>query len=134
MSDQEQERLKRLREKQLQARDPLVKQRNFQHSSSVKEKRMRKPFSLAKAWKKDIPHIIKAPLYGLLLGVVVIFVLPMLWVSPYAIYAGAGDNPPADDLWSYLGKFTGPARRYQRPHQIDDGLRFALNLETDSAQ
>jgi hypothetical protein len=29
-------------------------------------------------------------LYGLLLGVVVIFVLPMLWVSPYAIYAGAG--------------------------------------------
>ncbi len=90
MSDQEQERLKRLREKQLQARDPLVKQRNFQHSSSVKERRMRKPFSLAKAWKKDIPHIIKTPLYGLLLGVVIIFVLPMLWISPFAIYAGVG--------------------------------------------
>jgi len=90
MSDQEQERLKRLRENQLQARDPLVKQRQFQHSSSVKEKRMRKPFSLAKAWKKDIPHIIKSPLYGLLFGVVVIFVLPMLWASPYALYAGIG--------------------------------------------
>ncbi len=89
MSDQEQERLKRLREKQLQARDPLVKQRQFQHSSSVKERRMRKTFSFAKAWK-DIPHIVKAPFYGLILGVVVIFVLPMLWASPYAIYAGAG--------------------------------------------
>ena len=89
MSDQEQERLKRLREKQLQARDPLVKQRQFQHSSSVKEKRMRKTFSMSKAWK-DIPHIVKMPFYGLILGVIVIFTLPMLWNSPYAIYAGVG--------------------------------------------
>ena len=89
MSNQEQERLKRLREKQLQARDPLVKQRKFQHSSSVKEKRMRKTFSMSKAWK-DIPHIIKAPFYGLILGVIVIFILPIFWDSPYAIYAAAG--------------------------------------------
>ncbi len=89
MSDQEQERLKRLREKQLQARDPLVKQRQFQHSSSVKERRMSKPFSMSKAWK-DIPHIIKTPFYGLILGVVLIFVLPILWVSPFAIYAALG--------------------------------------------
>jgi hypothetical protein len=89
MSDQEQERLKRLREKQLQARDPLVKQRQFQRSSSVKERRMRKPFSVSKAWK-DIPHIIKAPFYGLILGVIFIFVLPLLWVSPFAIYAALG--------------------------------------------
>ena len=89
MSDQEQERLKRLREKQLQARDPLVKQRQFQHSSAVKEKRMRKPFSMSKAWK-DIPHIIKAPFYGLILGVIFVFALPFFWKSPYAIYAGAG--------------------------------------------
>ncbi len=89
MSNQEQERLKRLREKQLQARDPLVKQRNFQHSSAVKEKRMRKPFSMSKAWK-DIPHIIKAPFYALILGVILVFVLPMLWDSPYAVIAAAG--------------------------------------------
>jgi hypothetical protein len=89
MSDQEQERLKRLREKQLQARDPLVKQRQFQRSSSVKERRMRKPFSMSKAWK-DIPHIVKAPFYGLILGVSAIFVLPTFWNSPYAIYTAAG--------------------------------------------
>ncbi len=86
MSDQESERLKRLREKQLADRDPLVKQRKFQHSSSVKEKRMRKPFSLSKAWS-DIPHIIKYPFYALIIGVILIFILPTLWDSPYAIFA-----------------------------------------------
>lgn len=87
MPDQETERLKRLREKQLAARDPLVKQQKFQHSSSVKEKRMRKPFSFAKAWG-DIPHVIKYPFYALIIGVAIIFILPTLWDSPYAILVG----------------------------------------------
>ena len=88
MSTQEQERLKRLREKQIADRDPLVKQRKFQHSSSIKEKRMRKPFSFSKAWG-EIPHIIKYPFYALIIGVIIAFILPTLWDSPYAIYAGA---------------------------------------------
>ena len=89
MPDSEAEKLKRLRQKQLTDRDPLVKQRQFQLSSAIKEKRMRKPFSLKKAWS-DIPHIIKSPFYGLLFGVIVIVILPNLWKSPYAILAGAG--------------------------------------------
>lgn len=102
MSNQEQEKLKRLRDNQLQARDPLVKQRQFQHSSSIKEKRMRKPFSMSKAWK-DIPHVIKVPFYGLILGIIVIFVLPTLWVSPYAIWVGAG----ATALFMIFGAILG---------------------------
>lgn len=86
MPDQESERLKRLRERQLADRDPLVKQRNFQRSSSVKEKRMRKPFSFSGAWK-DIPCIIKYPLYSLPLGLALVFFLPSLWVSPYSTIA-----------------------------------------------
>lgn len=89
MSDKEQERLKRLRDKQIATRDPLVKQRKFQRDIAVKTKRMRKPFSFAKAWS-DIPHIIRSPFYGLLLGVIVIFVVPKVWDSPYAFLAGAG--------------------------------------------
>ena len=89
MSTDEQERLKRLREKQLTARDPLVKQRKFQHSSSVKEIRMRKPFSLKKAWD-DIPHIIKMPFYGLLLGVFVMLVLPKVWESQWSVIVSGG--------------------------------------------
>lgn len=85
MSNQEQERLKRLREKQIADRDPLVKQRKLQQNYSVKAKRMRKPFKLTGAWR-DIPHIIRTPFYALLLGIAVIFILPALWESPLAIW------------------------------------------------
>lgn len=85
MSNQEQERLRKLREKQIADRDPLVKQRKVQQNYSVKSKRMHKPFKLTGAWK-DLPHIIRTPFYGLLLGIVVIFILPELWVSPFAIW------------------------------------------------
>ena len=89
MPESESDRLKRLRQKQLTDRDPLVKQRKFQRDSVVKEKRMRKPFSFTKAWS-DIPHSIRMPLYGLITGVLVIAILPNFWKSPYAIFAGAG--------------------------------------------
>jgi hypothetical protein len=89
MPESESERLKRLRQKQLADRDPLVKQRQFQRNSVIKEKRMRKPFSFKKAWS-DIPHSIRMPFYGLLIGVLVIVILPGFWRSPYAIFAGAG--------------------------------------------
>lgn len=89
MPDSENERLKRLRQKQLADRDPLVKQRQFQHNSVIKEKRMQKPFSFKKALN-DIPHSIRTPFYGLIIGILVIVILPNFWKSPYAILAGAG--------------------------------------------
>ena len=89
MPESESERLKKLRQKQLTDRDPLVKQRQFQHDSVIKEKRMRKPFSLKKAWS-DIPHSIKSPFYGLIIGVLVIVILPNFWKSPFAVLAGGG--------------------------------------------
>ncbi len=89
MPESESEKLKRLRQRQLADRDPLVKQRQFGHNSAAKEKRMRKPFSFKKAWD-DIPHSIRVPFYALIVGVVVIFVLPNFWKSPYAIFAGVG--------------------------------------------
>jgi len=84
MSNQEQERLRKLREQQLQARDPLAKQKKFQQISSKKARRIQKSFSLSEAWK-DIPHIVKTPFYGLIAGVILVIVLPRVWDSPYAI-------------------------------------------------
>ena len=89
MPDQESERLKRIRERQLTDRDPLAGERKFQRVTSVKEKRMRKPFSLKKEWKA-VPHVIKVPLYCLILGVIIMAAFIKLWDSPYALYAGAG--------------------------------------------
>lgn len=85
MPDQEQERLRKLRERQIADRDPLVKQRTVQRGYSNKAKRMRKPFKLGSAWK-DIPHIIRTPIYGLILGIIVAVILPKVWASPYAIW------------------------------------------------
>jgi len=89
MPDQESERLKRLRERQLKDRDPLAGERKFQHVTSVKEKRMYKPLSLKKEWKA-VPHVIKVPLYCLILGVIITAVLLITWNSPYALYVGVG--------------------------------------------
>jgi hypothetical protein len=89
MPESESERLKRLSQKQLADRDPLVKQRKFQHDSVVKEKRLQKPFSFRKAWS-EIPHSIRIPFFGLIVGVLVIVLLPNFWVSPYAIFTGLG--------------------------------------------
>ena len=88
VNDQELERLRRLRQSQLADRDPLVKQRQFQRSSAQREKRIKKPYSLGKMWK-DIPHAWKGFFYGLVLGTVVLLIVPMLWVSPWAIPCSA---------------------------------------------
>jgi hypothetical protein len=45
---------------------------------------MRKRFTLSGAWK-DIPHIIKSPLYGFLIGGIIALILPRFWNSPYTI-------------------------------------------------
>ena len=82
--NQEQERLKRLRDRQLSERDPLVKQRDFQRSSARREQKARKPYSLAKMWR-DIPHVWKGFFYGILLGTAVLIALPTFWVSPWSI-------------------------------------------------
>lgn len=89
MPNPEQERLKRLRDRQLQDRDPLVKGRQFHRESVIKEKRSKKPFSFSGAWA-DIPHIAKVPFYGLLMGILVIIALPYFWDSQWTFLAGAG--------------------------------------------
>lgn len=89
MPESEAERLQRLREKQLRDRDPLEKERKFQHSSSLKEKRMRKPLSLAEDWG-NIPQIVKVPVFGLIIGLIATYFIVRLWDWQYAIYVGVG--------------------------------------------
>jgi len=83
-NSQEQERLRRLRERQLADRDPHLKQRQFQHVSAQREKRLSKQsYSLGKMWE-DIPYVWKGFFYGLLIGLVVFLVIPTFWISPWA--------------------------------------------------
>jgi hypothetical protein len=86
-TSQEQERLRRLRERQLADRDPLVKQRNYQRTSAVRTQREIHSFSFKKSLSA-IPYVWRGALIGLILGLAVVFILPNLWASPYALLVG----------------------------------------------
>ncbi|MDD2922623.1 MAG: hypothetical protein PHQ36_10095 [Anaerolineales bacterium] len=89
MPESEAERLKRLRERQLRDRDPLANERKFQRNISIKEKRMQKPISLKEDWR-NIPHVVKAPLFAFVLGIIGTIILVRSWDWEYAVYVGAG--------------------------------------------
>ena len=86
--DREQERLRQLRQRQLADRDPLVKQRQFQRRHADLERRSRKPVTLSGMWG-DIPHIWRGFLFGALLGVITMAVVPVFWTSSWAFYCSA---------------------------------------------
>jgi hypothetical protein len=102
----EQDRLKRLRERQLTDRDPLVKQKHFQQTTAHKERKERgKRYTLGEAWR-TIPHIYRSPFIGLLLGLVAMFVIPAMWDSPWAFWAAVG----ATVLFIFIGMLIGRAQ------------------------
>ncbi|MBC8336964.1 MAG: hypothetical protein ISR59_13135 [Anaerolineales bacterium] len=80
--NQEQERLKRLRDQQLRARDPHVKQRKFQRRTAERERKRDNSYTLGDLWK-DIPLMVRYLLGGFLLGGLVILILPLIWDSPW---------------------------------------------------
>lgn len=86
-SDQEQERLRHLRERQLTDRNPHVKQREFYRSSNERERRSAKPFNLAEAWTV-IPQLWKVPFCAFLLGLVLLLVITNVWISIWAWIIG----------------------------------------------
>jgi len=65
--NQEQERLKRLREQQLRARNPKKKEQQFQRITADHERRRDRSYTLNDLWK-DTPIIIRYMLIGFLLG------------------------------------------------------------------
>jgi len=86
----EQERLKRLRDRQLAARDPHIKQRKREQIYVQREKRIAsKKTSFADMWR-DIPHTIKGPLYGLITGLVIFILLPNFWNSSWTLIVSLG--------------------------------------------
>jgi hypothetical protein len=83
--DPEQERLKKLRDQQLAARDPLDKHRQLQQVYLRKNRnRPGQRLSLKSMWA-EIPHIYKSSLYGFLIGLLVIWFLPQVWISRYSL-------------------------------------------------
>jgi hypothetical protein len=79
----EQERLMRLRERQLSVRDPQEKQRQFQRSTAERERRRSTSISLLEMWAV-IPQVWKGAVFGLIGGILIFVLLPRYWVSTWA--------------------------------------------------
>lgn len=86
MSD-EQERLKRLRERQLSARDPMTKIRKEQQYSAERERRIDRSVSLKEAWQ-TIPRIWRSVVWTVLLGGIATGILTSFFGVLWGILGG----------------------------------------------
>jgi hypothetical protein len=82
--DPEEERLKKLRDRQIADRDPQVKQRHYQQNYSRKNRQRAagQHLTLKSMWL-DLPHVIRSSFIGLVLGL-----LTLVWISRFAVPAG----------------------------------------------
>jgi hypothetical protein len=83
----EQERLMRLRERQLSVRDPQEKSRKFNRMAAERERQRDDSESLGEMWA-TIPSVWKGGLFGLAVGVPLAVLLPRYWDSPWAMPVG----------------------------------------------
>ena len=102
--DSEQERLRRLRDRQLATRDPQSKARTLHGGIARKQRRSVESFSLGRMWS-EIPHVWRDGFYGFLLGVLALAIVPRLWASPWAVPCSAGSAI----LLAIIGLFIGRA-------------------------
>jgi len=88
MSNQnEQERLRRIRDRQIQLRDPKIKDRKVQNGVAKKHRASVESFSIAKIWT-DLPKIITGTVIGMLVGLAILLVLPYLFSGAWVDIAG----------------------------------------------
>ena len=83
------ERFRRIRDKQIAARDPMIKVRKLDRSVAQKQRRMREPFSVSQMWA-DIPKTVRYMLLGGLVGLAALLVLPQFVPAPWDMIGGVG--------------------------------------------
>jgi hypothetical protein len=101
--DSEVERLKRLRDRQLQARDPHKKDRKLQRTISRRHRQAAEPFSVGRLWS-EIPHRWKGILYGALLGVLLVVLLPQMVQSIWSTVFSLAAFPILVVLGFFIGR------------------------------
>jgi hypothetical protein len=83
----EQERLMRLRERQLSVRDPQEKSRKFNRMAAERERKRDNSETLGEMWA-TIPMVWKGGLFGFLIGGLLALLLQRYWTSPWAMPVG----------------------------------------------
>ena len=83
------DRLRRLKEQQIEDRDPHKKTRKLHRTIAEKHRRAQTPFSIGRLWG-EVPQRWRGLFFGALLGVVVVVVLPMVLPSKWTMPCAAG--------------------------------------------
>jgi VIT1/CCC1 family predicted Fe2+/Mn2+ transporter len=81
------ERLRRIRQQQLAARDPRKKQDKLQKTISHKHRSHSQSFSIGTMWA-EVPNRWKGAFFGCIFGVIAIFVLPLVTDAEWATTVG----------------------------------------------
>ncbi len=76
--ESEQERLRRLRDKQIRARDPQVKERKVGRQVAAQQRKKRKNESFIRDSAGAVSHKVRGAFLGALLGLLVMLLLPMV--------------------------------------------------------
>jgi fatty acid desaturase len=79
----EQERLKRIRDQQIAARNPRSKEENFSRTMQKRDKKLQRKISAASVWN-DIPHKVRSTAIALVIGLILFLVVPMYWTWEWA--------------------------------------------------
>jgi uncharacterized membrane protein YraQ (UPF0718 family) len=90
--DQERERIRRIRERQIQVRDPRATYQKAQRAVARRGRRRQKRVTLWEMFT-DIPQKWKGLIVGVLIGCFIAVVLPLLWVSEWATLIGFATIP-----------------------------------------
>ena len=85
--NKELERLERLRQQQLQARDPLAKQRKIERKVVARRRGSKEKVSF-KSMITDVPYRWRGAILGAVLGIVISIVLPNLVEGSWAEWIG----------------------------------------------
>jgi hypothetical protein len=98
------DRLRRIRDQQLRARDPLIKQRKLDHTIATKHRRARTGFSFGKMWH-EIPHKWRGAFLGGVLGLIALIVVPGLIPESWGMCLGVAAFPFAALIGFMIGRY-----------------------------
>ncbi len=91
--ESEQERLQRLRDQQIRARDPLVKERRVSKRIAAQQRKKRVNESFIRDAISDVSHKAKGAYIGALLGLLIMLLLPLVMESRTANIIGIAAIP-----------------------------------------
>jgi ElaB/YqjD/DUF883 family membrane-anchored ribosome-binding protein len=81
------ERLKRIRDRQIGLRDPQTKQQRIQHGIAKRRQKAVKKFSTREVMR-EIPHKAKGTIIGAVIGILILVLLPMFVESEWTDIIG----------------------------------------------